>query len=31
MNRIACDLGYDVLATGHNLEDEAAVLFANAR
>lgn len=29
MNRIACDLGYDVLATGHNLDDEAAVLFGN--
>ncbi|PKN92803.1 MAG: tRNA(Ile)-lysidine synthetase [Chloroflexi bacterium HGW-Chloroflexi-6] len=29
MNRIARDLGYDVLATGHNLDDEVAVLFAN--
>lgn len=29
MNRIARDFGYDVLATGHNLDDEAAVLFAN--
>jgi uncharacterized protein (TIGR00269 family) len=29
MNRIARDLGYDVLATGHNLDDEASVLFAN--
>jgi uncharacterized protein (TIGR00269 family) len=29
MNRIAQDLGYDVLATGHNLDDEAAVLFGN--
>jgi uncharacterized protein (TIGR00269 family) len=29
MNRSARDLGYDVLATGHNLDDEAAVLFAN--
>jgi len=29
MNRIARDLGYDVLATGHNLDDEAAVLFGN--
>jgi len=29
MNRIARDLGYSVLATGHNLDDEAAVLFAN--
>lgn len=30
MNRIARDLGYDVLATGHNLDDEVAVLFANS-
>jgi len=29
MNRIARDLGYDVLATGHNLDDEAAALFGN--
>lgn len=29
MNRIARDEGYDVLATGHNLDDEAAVLFGN--
>ncbi len=29
MNRIACELGYDVLATGHNLDDEAAVLWGN--
>jgi len=29
MNRIARDHGYDVLATGHNLDDEAAVLFGN--
>jgi uncharacterized protein (TIGR00269 family) len=29
MNRIARDIGYDVLATGHNLDDEAAVLFGN--
>ncbi len=29
MNRIARDQGYDVLATGHNLDDEAAVLFGN--
>src|SRR5512138_797875 len=29
MNRIARDRGYDVLATGHNLDDEAAVLFGN--
>jgi uncharacterized protein (TIGR00269 family) len=30
MNRIARDFGYDVLATGHNLDDEVAVLFANS-
>jgi len=29
MNRIARNLGYDVLATGHNLDDEVAVLFGN--
>lgn len=29
MNRIAQEQGYDVLATGHNLDDEAAVLFGN--
>lgn len=29
MNRIARDFGYDLLATGHNLDDEAAVLFGN--
>ena len=29
MNRSARDGGYDVLATGHNLDDEAAVLFGN--
>ena len=29
MNRAACDGGYTVLVTGHNLDDEAAVLFAN--
>ncbi len=29
MNRIARDFGYSVLATGHNLDDEAAVLFGN--
>jgi uncharacterized protein (TIGR00269 family) len=29
MNRIALELGYDALATGHNLDDEAAVLFGN--
>jgi len=29
MNRIARDLEYAVLATGHNLDDEASVLFGN--
>ena len=29
MNRAARDGGYDVLATGHNLDDEAAVLLGN--
>lgn len=29
MNRAARELGYTVLATGHNLDDEAAVLFGN--
>ncbi len=29
MNRIARDFGYDLLATGHNLDDEAATLFSN--
>jgi uncharacterized protein (TIGR00269 family) len=29
MNRIAREHGYDVLTTGHNLDDEAAVLFGN--
>ncbi|RPH61608.1 MAG: adenine nucleotide alpha hydrolase family protein [Chloroflexi bacterium] len=29
MNRLARDMGYDVLATGHNLDDEVAVLFGN--
>ena len=29
MNRTARDGGYHVLATGHNLDDEAAVLFGN--
>ncbi|MHB8572395.1 MAG: TIGR00269 family protein [Candidatus Dormibacteria bacterium] len=28
-NRGAVDFGYDVLATGHNLDDEAATLFGN--
>jgi len=29
MNRVAREGKYDVLATGHNLDDEAAVLFGN--
>lgn len=29
MNQAALDSGYQVLATGHNLDDEAAVLFGN--
>jgi uncharacterized protein (TIGR00269 family) len=29
MNRVARDGGYDVLATGHNLDDEAATLMGN--
>ncbi len=29
MNRIALEGGYTVLATGHNLDDEAALLFGN--
>lgn len=29
MNQVAHESGYDVLVTGHNLDDEAAVLFAN--
>jgi len=29
MNRVALSGGYDVLVTGHNLDDEAAVLFGN--
>ena len=28
-NQAAIDHGYDVIATGHNLDDEAAVLFGN--
>jgi len=28
-NQVALDLGYDVVATGHNLDDEAAVLLGN--
>ncbi len=30
MNRVASEGNFDVLATGHNLDDEAAVLFGNA-
>lgn len=29
MNRLASERGYDVLATGHNLDDEVAVLMQN--
>lgn len=29
MNQAALERGYDVVATGHNLDDEAAVLFGN--
>jgi uncharacterized protein (TIGR00269 family) len=29
MNQIAANYNYDVLVTGHNLDDEAAVLFSN--
>ncbi|OGO35420.1 MAG: hypothetical protein A2W35_18510 [Chloroflexi bacterium RBG_16_57_11] len=29
MNRLAREGGYDVLVTGHNLDDEAATLFGN--
>jgi len=29
MNRFAHEMGYSVLTTGHNLDDEAAVLFGN--
>ena len=28
-NKVAADLGYEVVATGHNLDDEAATLFGN--
>jgi tRNA-5-methyluridine54 2-sulfurtransferase len=28
-NKLAADLGYQVVATGHNLDDEAATLFGN--
>lgn len=30
MNRVARELGYDALATGHNLDDEVAVLLGNS-
>jgi uncharacterized protein (TIGR00269 family) len=30
MNRVACEGGYTAIATGHNVDDEAAVLFQNA-
>jgi tRNA-5-methyluridine54 2-sulfurtransferase len=29
LNRVTLERGYDVLVTGHNLDDEAAVLFGN--
>lgn len=29
MNRVAHDLGYAILATAHNLDDEVAILFGN--
>jgi tRNA-5-methyluridine54 2-sulfurtransferase len=29
MNRIAVEMGYHILATGHNLDDEVAVLLGN--
>jgi tRNA(Ile)-lysidine synthase TilS/MesJ len=29
IDRVAVDRGYDAVATGHNLDDEAAVLFGN--
>ncbi|HVN96980.1 MAG TPA: ATP-binding protein, partial [Syntrophorhabdaceae bacterium] len=29
MNKVCMDKGYDVLVTGHNLDDEAAALFGN--
>jgi uncharacterized protein (TIGR00269 family) len=29
MNRVAREAGYDVLVTGHNLDDEVAILFGN--
>ena len=30
MNKVACEGGYQVLVTGHNLDDEAATLMGNA-
>ena len=30
MNRVGLQGGYDVVVTGHNLDDEAAVLFGNS-
>ena len=30
MNRLAYEGGYDAIATGHNLDDEAAILMQNA-
>jgi len=29
MNKKAKEFGYDIIATGYNLDDEAAVLFSN--
>ena len=29
MNKVAKELGYNIIATGHNLDDEVAVLFGN--
>ncbi len=29
MNKFAWDMGYDALATGHNLDDEASFIFSN--
>ena len=29
MNKTAKELGYNIIATGHNLDDEVAVLFGN--
>jgi len=30
MNQLACEGGYGAIATGHNVDDESAVLFQNA-